>query len=352
MAEEKHLFLKALRCEPVPRPPVWLMRQAGRYLPEYQAVRAQQGDFMSLCRSPEAACKVSLQPITRYGLDAAIIFSDILIIPDAMGLGVRFLPGKGVSFSRSVVDRSDVRDLKAIDPAVDLRYVLDAIGMLKRTLAGSLPVIGFAGSPWTLAAYMVEGKSSPQFMNVRRMLYDDPGTLKALLARLTESVADLLIAQAEAGADALMLFDSWASWLSYDQYMPFSLDPMRTVIERVHAAKPEVPIIVFAKGGLPWIESLADSGCQALGLDWTVDLPTVRKQLGNRKIALQGNLDPALLYAPPQVIHDRVRALMKSHPEPGLIVNLGHGVLQDTHVNSVATMVHAVRHETVLENAT
>jgi uroporphyrinogen decarboxylase len=337
-------LLRALRREPVDVTPVWIMRQAGRYLPEYRAVRARAGDFRTLCMTPELACEVTLQPINRFPLDAAIVFSDILTIPDAMGLGLYFVEGEGPAFRRSIRSAADVGTLGVPDPEQDLRYVMDAIRMVRRELDGRVPLVGFAGSPWTLATYMVQGGSSREFAEIKRMLYREPGTLHGLLAVLTRAVAEYLAAQAAAGAQALMIFDTWGGVLSTRHYLAFSLKYMADIIAALkrHAVASAIPVILFTKNGGQWLEKIADSGADALGIDWTTDLGQARERVGNR-VALQGNLDPAALTGTPESIAREVEEVLELFGKaPGHVFNLGHGITPDIDPENVAILVNAV----------
>ena len=337
-------LLRALRREPVDRTPVWIMRQAGRYLPEYRRVRAEAGSFMGLCRNPELACKVTLQPLERFPLDAAILFSDILTVPDAMGLGLYFAEGEGPRFERPVRDLRDIANLPQPDVADELRYVTDAVALIRRELTGRVPLIGFAGSPWTLATYMVEGGTSREFRRIKTLLYEHPQALHQLLEKVALAVADYLNAQIEAGAQALMIFDTWGGALAHEAYLEFSLDPVRQIIEqlRLDSARGRVPLILFTKGGMPWLEAMADVGADALGLDWTTDIAKARACIGER-VALQGNLDPCVLYAAPTVIRREVQRVLEAFgPHPGHVFNLGHGVHPEIDPDHVSTMIEAV----------
>ena len=336
-------FLRALRREPVDRTPLWIMRQAGRYLPEYREVRRQAGSFMNLCTNPELACKVTLQPLDRFELDAAILFSDILTVPGAMGLGLDFLEGEGPRFERPVRSRADVETLAVPDPEGELGYVMDAVRLIRRELDGRVPLIGFAGSPWTLATYMVEGGSSSTYSLVKGMLYGDPALMHELLGRMADAVAIYLEAQAAAGAQALMVFDTWGGILTPDDYRAFSLSYMARIVEHLARRCPEVPVILFTKGGGAWLEPMAETGCAALGLDWTVDIGAARQRVGDR-VALQGNLDPAVLYAPDAAIRERVAGVLAAFGRgSGHVMNLGHGVQPSVDPARVATLADAVR---------
>jgi uroporphyrinogen decarboxylase len=332
-------FLRALRREPVDRTPVWIMRQAGRYLPEYRATRARAGDFMTLCQTPELACEVTLQPLARFALDAAILFSDILTIPDAMGLGLGFHEGEGPRFERPVRSRADVERLAPPDPERELRYVMDAVRLIRRELGGRVPLIGFAGSPWTLACYMVEGTGSSTFSRIKALAFDDPATAHRLLDVLATSVRDYLAAQLRAGAQALMIFDTWGGALSPHHYREFSLRWLEKVAREL--PRDGAPLILFSKG-VQQVEAIAATGCDAVGLDWTIDLGDARRRVGQR-VALQGNLDPATLYAQPDTIRAAVAATLAAYgPGPGHVFNLGHGVTPDVDPEHVRTLVDAV----------
>lgn len=337
-------LLRALMRQPVDRTPVWIMRQAGRYLPEYRETRGRAGSFMALCSDPELACEVTLQPLARFPLDAAILFSDILTIPDAMGLGLQFIEGEGPVFERPVRSRGDILKLGAPDPEVELRYVMEAVRTIRGALAGSVPLIGFAGSPWTLATYMVEGSSTREFAKIKGLAYSDPGSLHALLDTLVTAITRYLNAQVEAGAQALMIFDTWGGVLTPGGYHEWSLAPMRRIVEglkREHEGRP-VPVILFTKGGGQWLESMADTGADALGIDWTTDLGDARSRVGDR-VALQGNLDPSVLYAGEDDIRREVRRVMDSYGKgPGHVFNLGHGIHPHIDPDKVAVLVDAV----------
>ncbi len=337
-------LLRALLREPVDRTPVWIMRQAGRYLPEYQATRNKAGDFLTLCKTPELACEVTLQPLERFDLDAAILFSDILTIPDAMGLGLQLVEQQGPRFDRTVRSPDDIKSLPALDPDTDLGYVMDAVRLCKRELHDRVPLIGFAGSPWTLATYMIEGGSSRDYALSKTMLYDDPGTLKHLLQKLTIATRDYLNAQIDAGVDAVMIFDSWAGVLTPAAYRDFSLSSIRTILDGLIRERDgrKIPAIVFSKGAAHSLGVIANSGCDAVGLDWTFDIGIARALVGDR-VSLQGNLDPALLRARPDVIREHVAAILQSFGQAeGHVFNLGHGITPDIDPAHVAAMVDAV----------
>ena len=337
-------FLRALARQPVDRTPVWMMRQAGRYLPEYRATRAKAGSFMRLCKSPELACEVTLQPLERFPLDAAILFSDILTVPDAMGLGLYFEEGEGPRFERTISRTADVSALATPDPEQELRYVTDAVRLIRRELGGRVPLIGFAGSPWTVATYMVEGGTSKNFSRIKGMLYDRPVLLHELLERVTRTTIDYLNAQVAAGAQALMVFDTWGSILTPQTYLGFSLHYMQRIVDGVtrEAGGRRVPVVLFTKGGGPWLEAMADTGCDGLGVDWTTDLADARARVGER-VALQGNLDPAVLYASPEVIRKEVRQVLESFGRgPGHVFNLGHGIHPEVKPEHAGAMIDAV----------
>jgi len=332
-------FLRALRRESVDCTPIWIMRQAGRYLPEYRATRARAGDFLTLCKTPELACEVTLQPLARYALDAAILFSDILTIPDAMGLGLSLEEGQGPRFARRIDSAADIAALPRPDPAGELRYVTDAVRLIKRELGGRVPLIGFAGSPWTLATYMVEGESSREFTRVKRFAFEHPAAMHDLLGRLADAITDYLAAQIAAGADAVMLFDTWGGALPHHAYHRYSLDYMARIVRGLPAG---VPSIVFTKGGGVWLEAIAASGCSAVGVDWTVDLGEARRRVGGR-VALQGNLDPALMLTTPDIIAEQARAALDAYGSgPGHVFNLGHGVTPGVPPEHVTTLVDTV----------
>jgi uroporphyrinogen decarboxylase len=337
-------FLRALARQPVDRTPVWMMRQAGRYLPEYRATRAQAGSFMQLCKAPELACEVTLQPLARYPLDAAILFSDILTVPDAMGLGLYFEGGEGPRFERTIARAADVAALATPDVESELRYVMDAVRLIRRELDGRVPLIGFSGSPWTVATYMVEGGTSKNFSRIKGMLYDQPALLHTLLERITRTTIDYLNAQVAAGAQAVMVFDTWGSILTPKTYRSFSLDYMQRIVDEVtrEAQGRKVPVVLFTKGGGPWLEAMADTGCDALGVDWTTDLAEARAKVGGR-VALQGNLDPAVLYASPEVIREEVRQVLESFGHGnGHVFNLGHGIHPEVKPEHAGAMIQAV----------
>ncbi|MCX8048588.1 MAG: uroporphyrinogen decarboxylase [Methylohalobius sp.] len=337
------ILLDALLRRPVTRTPVWFMRQAGRYLPEYRKVREQAGSFINLCTNPELACEVTLQPLRRFRLDAAILFSDILTVPAAMGLGLDFTEGEGPRFARPVRNEQDIDRLPQIDPETDLGYVMEAVRLIKRELAGRVPLIGFAGSPWTLATYMVEGGGSREFKLVKTLLYNRPELMQRLLSKLAVAVADYLNGQIAAGVDVVMLFDTWGGVLTSQDYLEFSLAAAQQVREQLNCRDGKaIPTILFTKGGGQWLEAMAQAGFDALGLDWTCDLKQARQRVGDR-VALQGNLDPAVLYAEPHVIRERVgQVLDRFGFGPGHVFNLGHGITPDVNPAHVEAMVEAV----------
>ena len=337
-------LLRALQRQPVDRTPVWIMRQAGRYLPEYQATRKKAGDFLTLCKTPELACEVTLQPLERFDLDAAILFSDILTIPDAMGLGLQLIEKQGPKFERTVRSSSDIKQLPALDPAIDLGYVMDAVRLCKQELQERVPLIGFAGSPWTLATYMIEGESSRDYALSKTLLYDEPDTMQLLLQKLAIATRDYLNAQIEAGADVVMIFDSWAGVLTPATYRDFSLASSRMILDGLIRERDgqRIPAIVFGKGAAHSLGMTANTGCDCVGLDWTFDIGIARALVGDR-VSLQGNLDPALLRASPEVIREHVATVLQSYGQgPGHVFNLGHGITPDINPDHVAAMVDAV----------
>ena len=339
-------FLRALLRQPTDYTPLWLMRQAGRYLPEYRATRSKAGSFMGLATNPDYATEVTIQPLDRYPLDAAILFSDILTVPDAMGLGLSFAEGEGPRFAHPLRDEKAVLALREPDLA-SLQYVFDAVTQIRKTLNGRVPLIGFSGSPWTLACYMVEGGGSDDFRLVKGMLYDRPDLMHHILNVNAKAVAAYLNAQIDAGAQAVMIFDTWGGALADGVYQAFSLHYMREVIKglkREHDGQ-KIPCIVFTKGGGLWLDEIADSGADAVGLDWTVNLAKARQQVGH-KVALQGNLDPNVLFAKPEQIHAEVEKVLTSFGKPGPgtghVFNLGHGISQFTPPEAVTALVEAV----------
>lgn len=337
-------FLRALLKQPVDVTPVWMMRQAGRYLPEYRATREKAGDFMSLCKNAELACEVTLQPLERFPLDAAILFSDILTIPDAMGLGLYFETGEGPRFKKVINTMADVNALPIPDPEKDLGYVMQAVRTIHKELNGRVPLIGFAGSPWTLATYMVEGGSSKDFRKIKAMAYDTPEIVHALLAKLTQSVISYLNGQILAGAQAIQIFDTWGGNLASNAYLEFSLNYMQKIVDgliKEHEGR-TIPIILFTKNGGQWLEAMANTGATALGLDWTCDLGEARHRVGE-KVALQGNMDPSVLYANSQAITQEVERILASYGEgTGHVFNLGHGITPEVNPESAAVFINAV----------
>jgi uroporphyrinogen decarboxylase len=332
-------FLRALARQPTEHTPIWLMRQAGRYLPEYNATRARAGSFLALARNPELCAEVALQPLARFPLDAAIVFSDILTIPDAMGLGLSFGEGEGPRFQRPLRDEAAIRALGAPDPTAELRYVLDAVRTTRAALADRVPLIGFSGSPFTLACYMVEGAGSSDWRTLKAMLHTRPELLHRILEVNTRAVTDYLRAQVEAGAQAVMIFDTWGGTLSHDDYAPFSLAYSKKVLSSLG----QIPKILFTKGGSPWLAEMMASGSDAIGLDWTAD-PRAAREMASGRVALQGNLDPAALFAPPERVREAARRVVDAFGSaPGHVFNLGHGILPHTPVDSVAALVDEVR---------
>ncbi|MBF6058766.1 uroporphyrinogen decarboxylase [Thiomicrorhabdus heinhorstiae] len=337
-------FLRALLKEPVDRTPVWMMRQAGRYLPEYRATRKQAGSFMDLCRNKELACEVTLQPLERFPLDAAILFSDILTIPDAMGLGLRFETGEGPVFDKPVRTMADAKKLYVPDMGSDLGYVMDAVSTIRKALDGRVPLIGFSGSPWTLATYMVEGGSSKTYSIIKAMMYDEPATLHHILDVLADSVIAYLNAQIEAGAQAVQIFDTWGGVLTPRDYKEFSLRYMHKIVDGLKRENDgrKVPVILFTKGGGQWLEAMAETGCDALGLDWTTDIDEARARVGDQ-VALQGNMDPSILYASPERIRQEVAYILeKFGTGSGHVFNLGHGIHPEVKPEHAEAFIKAV----------
>ncbi|MFK7965201.1 MAG: uroporphyrinogen decarboxylase [Burkholderiaceae bacterium] len=352
MAELKNdTFLRALLRQPTDYTPLWLMRQAGRYLPEYRATRERAGSFLALAKTPELACEVTLQPLDRYALDAAILFSDILTVPDAMGLGLYFVEGEGPKFERPLRDETAIMNLAAPDPNESLRYVMDAVRVIRDALGGRVPLIGFSGSPWTLACYMIEGQGSSDFRQIKTLMYQRPDLMRHILQVTSKAVSDYLNAQIEAGAQAVMVFDTWGGALADGAYQKFSLNPMKEVFAALHKeseqdGKPtRVPSVVFTKGGGLWLEEIAACGADAVGLDWTVNLGQARARVGDR-VALQGNLDPMTLMASAEQVRGEALKVLESYGKPqaghGHVFNLGHGISQFTPPDSVETLVQTV----------
>ena len=338
------LFLRALMRQPVPRTPMWIMRQAGRYLPEYRATREQAGDFMSLCRNPDLACEVTMQPLRRYALDAAILFSDILTVPDAMGLGLYFVSGEGPKFERPLRTVDAIRALRVPDVEKTLGYVFDAVRTIRRELDGQVPLIGFAGSPFTVGTYMVEGGSSREFPNIKGLAKEAPEALDELMKKIARTTTEYLNAQIEAGAQAVQIFDTWGAALEPDDFRRFSLASMQRIVDGLIRERDgrRIPVILFTKGAGPLLADLAETGCDALGVDWTTDLATAR-ELVKDKVALQGNLDPATLRESPAVIREGVAKTLASYGKgPGHVFNLGHGITPDIDPEHVTALVEAV----------
>lgn len=337
-------FLRALMREPVDATPVWMMRQAGRYLPEYRASRAKAGSFMDLCMNPELACEVTMQPLERYPLDAAILFSDILTIPDAMGLGLYFETGEGPKFKKTVTTAADVDALPIVNTLQDLPYVPNAVRTIRKELNGRVPLIGFSGSPWTLATYMVEGGSSKDFRKAKALAYNAPGLMHALLDKLAISVTEYLNEQIKAGAQAVQIFDSWGGALAHDAYREFSLKPMQKIVDgliREYDGR-KVPVIMFTKGGGQSLEAMADTGPDALGLDWTTPISDARRRVGD-KVALQGNMDPSILYAKPERIRQEVAKILADYGHgSGHVFNLGHGITPEVDPANAGAFIECV----------
>ncbi len=336
-------FLRALLRQPVDRTPLWMMRQAGRYLPEYRATREEAGSFLDLCKNAELACEVTLQPLRRYPMDAAILFSDILTVPDALGLGLYFETGEGPRFRKTVRSAADIAGLNKIKADDDLSYVMNAVRTIRSALGGSVPLIGFSGSPWTLATYMVEGGSSKDFANVKTMAYDQPEVMHELLTVLADAVADYLTAQVEAGAQAVQIFDTWGGSLSAAAYKEFSLKYMQRIVAKLpkESEGRPLPVIVFTKGGGQWLNTIADCGAHAVGIDWTTDIATARQVAGDR-VALQGNMDPMMLFASPERIREEVASILAGFGHgSGHVFNLGHGITPGVNPDHVTAFVDA-----------
>lgn len=341
---ENDRFLKALLRQPVDKTPIWIMRQAGRYLPEYRATRAAAGSFMDLCKDPQLACEVTMQPLRRFDLDAAILFSDILTVPDAMGLGLYFVEGEGPKFSNLADNKQAIDKLFVPDPEIELAYVMDAVRTIRKELAGSVPLIGFAGSPWTLATYMVEGGSSKTFSKIKAMLYKEPVLLHKLLEVTAQAVAQYLNAQIKAGAQAVMIFDTWGGALSHSAYTEFSLKYMQKIKSELIRENDGriVPVVMFTKGGGIWLEEQAAIGVDALGIDWTVDIGQARAQVGS-KVALQGNMDPCALHGSEELIKQEARKVIEGFGKgPGHVFNLGHGIQPEMNPDMVKVLVDYV----------
>ena len=337
-------YINALLKKEVKRTPIWVMRQAGRYLPEYRSTRKKAGDFLSLCKSSELACEVTLQPLERFDLDAAILFSDILTIPDAMGLGLYFLEGEGPRFLKPLSNLSDIERLTKPDVGGKLTYVFDAVSTIKKNLKNTVPLIGFSGSPWTLATYMVEGGSSKSFSKVKGLMFQNPHHMDQLLDILADTVIDYLNAQIEAGADSVMIFDTWGGLLNKQCYENFSLQYMAKIVDGLHRNYDgkTIPVTLFTKGGSAWLEQIAASGCDGIGLDWTIELGEAERRVG-QQVALQGNLDPSVLYATPEVIVSEVNKVLNQFKgETGHVFNLGHGITPDVNPENMKILVDAV----------
>lgn len=341
-------YLNALLREPVDKTPIWIMRQAGRYLPEYRAIRAQAGDFLTLCKTPELACEVTMQPLRRFELDAAILFSDILTIPDAMKLGLYFAQGEGPKFTSPIASKRDIDKLGRIDPEQDLGYVMDAVRLIRKELHGELPLIGFSGSPWTLATYMIEGGSSKAFTKIKKMMFSEPQNLHTLLDKVADSVTLYLNGQIKAGAQSIMIFDTWGGVLSATDYQDFSLQYMHKIVDgliKVNEGR-RVPVTLFTKNAGLWLEAIAQTGCDAIGIDWTVDIKDAFERVGS-KVAIQGNMDPSLLYAPKARIEQEATSIIQAVNRPtGHVFNLGHGIHPDIdpeHVSTLVDVVHSIK---------
>jgi len=344
-------YINALLKKEVSRTPIWVMRQAGRYLPEYRQTRKRAGDFLSLCKSSDLACEVTLQPLERFDLDAAILFSDILTIPDAMGLGLHFVENEGPKFSKPLTTLNDINRLSKPEVGIELAYVFDAVSVIKKNLKGRVPLIGFSGSPWTLATYMVEGGSSKNFSKVKGLLFENPKHLHQLLNVLADTVIDYLNAQIEAGADSVMIFDTWGGLLNKESYENFSLRYMSKIVDGIHRKYDErtIPVTLFTKGGSAWLEQIAATGCDGVGLDWTIEIGEAERRIGS-KVALQGNLDPSILYASPEIITaEAYKVLDQFKGQTGHVFNLGHGITPDVNPESMKVLVDAVHSYTKLK---
>ncbi|MDX8401982.1 MAG: uroporphyrinogen decarboxylase [Mariprofundaceae bacterium] len=348
MSELKNdLFLRACLRQDVERTPVWMMRQAGRYLPEYRETRQRAGGFLDLCKNPELACEVTLQPVDILGADAAILFSDILVVPEAMGMELTFGAGEGPRFPNPVRTRADIERLPVPDPEERLGYVMAAVRAIRKALDGRVPLIGFSGSPWTLATYMVEGGGSKNFSKIKAMIFNDPAAAHLLLGKLADAVAAYLNAQIANGAQAVQIFDTWGGILTTRDYRAFSLAYMRRIVEQLTRENEgrRVPVILYTKGGMGWLEDIADSGCDVVGLDWTIDIDLARARIGH-KVALQGNMDPAMLYAKPERIREEVCDILERFgPHNGHVFNLGHGITPDVPKDHAIEFFRAVREE-------
>lgn len=339
---ENSLLVRALRRQTVPRTPVWIMRQAGRYLPEYRQLRQKAGSFMNLCQTPEWACEVALQPLKRFNLDAVILFSDILTIPDAMGLGLHFVEGEGPKFDYPLQTTEAIEKLAPLD-IDNLGYVMNAVALIRQEMPAELPLIGFSGSPWTLACYMIEGEGSRDFKKAMRLLYQEPAVMHGLLQKLADAIRIYLFEQVKAGANVLMLFDTWGGLLSPENYRMFSLGYMAQIVQSLKTTYPDIPIVLFTKGGGQWLEHIANTGCDAIGLDWMTDLSSARARVGDR-VALQGNLDPAILATNPDCIQQEVKKVLAAFGSgEGHVFNLGHGITPDIPPDNVAAMIEAIQ---------
>jgi uroporphyrinogen decarboxylase len=339
------LYIRALLRQPTDRTPIWVMRQAGRYLPEYRQLRAEAGSFMNLCTNPELACEVTLQPLRRFPLDAAILFSDILTIPDAMGLGLYFAEGEGPRFEKVIRSLDDVKQLKRPDPETSLAYVMEAVALIRKNLDGDVPLIGFSGSPWTLATYMVEGGSSKAFARIKNMIYGDPQTAHLLLDKLADAVIDYLNAQIESGAQAVQIFDTWGGVLAPDMFRSFSLHYLEKIVNGLHRSYDgmTIPVVLFCKGCNSHLEAIADTGCDGVGLDWTMTLSEARARVGER-VALQGNLDPAIMLTNPEIIEEQVKQVLASFGKGhGHVFNLGHGITPEVDPHHMTVLCESVR---------
>ncbi len=337
-------YINALLKKPVTRTPVWIMRQAGRYLPEYRNTRKKAGDFLALCKNPELACEVTLQPFARFDLDAAILFSDILTIPDAYGLGLYFAENEGPKFEKPLKSENDIKNLQHPDVRDNLSYVMDAVKLIRENLNSNIPLIGFSGSPWTLATYMLEGGSSKTFSKVKGLMYENPEAMHLLLTKLSNTIIDYLNAQIDSGANAIMIFDTWGGLLNTECYQMFSLSYMTKIINNLNREKNghKIPITLFTKGGSLWLDKIAASGCDGIGLDWTIDIDKAKSIIGD-KVALQGNLDPCALYAKASQVREEVRKVMtKFDAKTGHVFNLGHGISPDVNPDNVKVLVDAV----------
>ena len=337
-------YINALLKKEVTRTPIWVMRQAGRYLPEYRATRKRAGDFLTLCKSSDLACEVTLQPLDRFDLDAAILFSDILTIPDAMGLGLHFVEGEGPKFTHPIKTLKDIEQLQKPDVSKELYYVSEAVSVIKKNLRGRVPLIGFTGSPWTLATYMVEGGSSKTFSKVKGLMYENPNHMHQLLDVLAETIIDYLNSQIEAGADSVMIFDTWGGLLNKESCENFSLRYMSKIVDGITREHNEkiIPVTLFTKGGSAWLEQIAETGCDAIGIDWTIEIGEAERRVGSQ-VALQGNLDPSVLYASPEVIKTEAHKILDQFKGPtGHVFNLGHGITPEVNPESMKVLVDAV----------